>query len=39
MQNETEETETFELDRAMLTDEIFWEMVMRPWGRVPYLVR
>lgn len=30
--------EIFELDRAMLTDEIFWAMIANPANRVPYLV-
>lgn len=30
--------EIFELDRAMLTDEIFWQMIANPSSRVPYLV-
>lgn len=33
------DAEVFELDRAMLTDDLFWEMIQNPGHRVPFLVR
>lgn len=36
---DTDETETYELDYAMLTDELFWYMISNPNAKVPYLVR